>query len=326
MAIYMLKIHDQGGTRQVTDGELPEGAAWIDMIDPDEKERAAVSKRLGIRVPTREELSEIEESSRVSRRDDHLYLSTPVIGRSTIEEAELSPAGFVLGEKALVTIRYTELPTFDVVVNRMKDDQTLNTPIGIFAALLEAIVDRGADVLEHLGSAIDELSKNVFRGNLSTRRDPSQNSAGLRRALAKVGALGDRLSKARDVMLGVGRIAGYVSDICKDWMSQELHDRLKAVSKDVDSLSSYESHLSDKTQFLLDAILGYITIEQNDIFRVLTIASVVGVPPTLIAGIWGMNFKNMPELSWTFGYPFAWGVIILSTILPLLWFWRRGWF
>jgi magnesium transporter len=322
----MIEIHGRTGSIKAAAGEIPKDAIWIDMIDPDERERDAVSKHIGVRLPTREQLSEIEESSRVSKRDDHLYLSTPIIGNSTMEDAEISPAGFVLGAKLVVTIRYAELPTFDLVAERLTQEAALDTPLGIFVALLEAIIDRGADVLEHLGVAADEISKNVFRGDLSTRRIRSQTSVGLRRALSKLGALGDRLSKARDVLLGVGRIASFTADVGHDWLSQEFHDRLKAVSKDVESLSAYESHLSDKTQFLLDAILGYISIEQNDIFRVLTIASVVGVPPTLMAGVWGMNFKFMPELNWTFGYPFAWGVIILTMILPLVWFWRRGWF
>lgn len=102
--------------------------------------------------------------------------------------------------------------------------------------------------------------------------------------------------------------------------------RLGAVLKDVASLNEYEAHLSGKVQFMLDAVLGYITIEQNDLFKVLTIASVVGIPPTLIAGVYGMNFENMPELDWHWGYPFGLGVIVVSAILPLIWFKRLGWF
>jgi magnesium transporter len=98
------------------------------------------------------------------------------------------------------------------------------------------------------------------------------------------------------------------------------------VSKDVASLSDYESRLSDKIQLLLDAILGFISIQQNDLFKILTIVSVVGVPPTIMVGIWGMNFKFMPELSWTYGYPLAWLAVIASAALPLLWFKWRGWF
>lgn len=191
---------------------------------------------------------------------------------------------------------------------------------------MEAIVDRGADILEHLGSAIDQISRAVFKGTMSDLKRQAQPTASLRHTLGKLGALDDRLSKARDVLLGIGRIASFAADIGHEWIPAEFRSRLDAVCKDVTSLSDYETHLSDKIQFLLDAILGYITIEQNDIFKVLTIASVVGVPPTLLAGIWGMNFKEMPELNWAVGYPMAWALIILSGVLPLLWFRKKGWF
>jgi magnesium transporter len=305
---------------------LPEQIIWMDLLEPTEEEIAFVEARAKIKVPSRDALSEIEASSRLAKEGDHLYLSTSVIGHATMEEAELSPAGFVLGKDLLVTIRYAPLPTFDAVVEQLKKDDTIGSSVGVFTALLEAIVDRGADVLEHLGAAIDEVSKSVFRGNISSLKDPSKSTATLHKTLSRVGALGDRLSKARDVLLGVGRMAAYSGDVCHEWLAPEFRDRLAAVSKDVVSLSDYETHLSDKIQFLLDAVLGYITIEQNDIFKVLTIASVVGVPPTLLAGIWGMNFKNMPELSWTWGYPLSLGAIVLSAVLPLIWFKRKGWF
>lgn len=325
----MLTIYRDSATSvrmAAADEALPETIIWMDLQDPTADEIAFVESRAKIKMPTREALSEIEVSSRLAKKGDHLYLSTSVIGHATIEDAELSPAGFVLGKTLLVTIRYAALPTFDAVVERLKTEKDLDSSVAVFTALLEAIVDRGADVLEHLGAAIDEVSRSVFRGKMSSLKDPSKSTATLHKTLSKIGALGDRSSKARDVLLGVGRIAVFTADVCKDWLAPEFHERLAAVSKDVSSLSDYETHLSDKTQFLLDAVLGYITIEQNDIFKVLTIASVVGVPPTLIAGIWGMNFKNMPELNWSWGYPMAWGAIVLSAVLPLIWFKKKGWF
>ena len=102
--------------------------------------------------------------------------------------------------------------------------------------------------------------------------------------------------------------------------------RLDSVTKDVVSLSDYETRLSDKIQLLLDAILGFINIQQNDLFKILTIVSVIGVPPTILVGVWGMNFKGMPELNWAWGYPFAWLAILGSIALPLLWFKAAGWF
>ena len=148
----------------------------------------------------------------------------------------------------------------------------------------------------------------------------------MREALENVGELADRLAKSRDVLLGVGRIASYADNVGSEWITVASKKRLEAVSKDVASLSDYETRLSDKIQLLLDAVLGFINIQQNEMFKVLTIVSVVGVPPTILVGVWGMNFKNMPELSWTFGYPLSLLAIIASGVLPLIWFKRRGWF
>jgi magnesium transporter len=306
--------------------DLPGDVIWLDLINPNSEEIEFVERRAKVKVPTKEALSEIEVTSRLSKSGDRLYLSAPVIGHATTEHAELSPAGFIVSSEILITVRYETLPTFDAVSERVQREEGLASGMGVFVALLEAIVDRGADVLEHLASSVDEVSRTVFRGNLKGSTAQRGADFTLRKALSKVGALGDRSSKARDVLLGVGRMATFTLDVCHEMLSDEFRDQLHAVSKDVASLSDYETHLSDKTQFLLDAVLGFITIEQNDIFKVLTIASVVGVPPTLMAGVWGMNFKFMPELNWTWGYPFAWSVIILSAVAPLLWFWRKGWF
>lgn len=310
-----------------TDGaDLPDSVIWLDLLDPSESERLLVERCAKIRVPSKEALSEIEASSRLIVERGVLYLSTPAVTKGASEGTEISPVGFVLTQRLLVTIRYAQLPAFDSVAERVLADETLDCSVGIFAALLEAIVDRGADVLEHLGATIDKISKSVFHNNRSGRMQPSRSTARLRQILSDIGMNGDHLAQARDTLLGVGRLATFVGDTAQDWIPQTFRLRLAAIAKDVASLSDYETHLSDKVQFVLDAVLGYISIEQNDLFKVLTIVSVIGVPPTLLAGIWGMNFKNMPELSWTWGYPLSWLAIILSAVLPLLWFKRRGWF
>ncbi|MEO6341253.1 MAG: CorA family divalent cation transporter, partial [Caulobacteraceae bacterium] len=152
------------------------------------------------------------------------------------------------------------------------------------------------------------------------------NNAALRQTLAALGASGDRLSMTRDALLGVARIAPFVMERGHACICEADHQtRLKAVRMDVASLADYETHLSDKTQFLLDAVLGLINVAQNDIFKVLTIVSVVGIPPTFIASMYGMNFHRMPELEWAWGYPYALGLIVVSTLLPLAWFKWRKW-
>ena len=324
----MLTLYrDEGGAvRSGPDRDLPEHVIWMDLVDPTDEERAFVEGRAGIRVPSREALSEIEATSRLIVERGVLYLSMPLLARASGTEFVLSPVGFVLGPRVLVTVRFAALPAFDTVAEQVRGDETLASGVGVFTALLETVVDRGADVLERLGAELDRVSRSVFRGDSTDPRHEVRKSASLRALLSTVGNVGDRASQARDILLGAGRIAAFVDDLGTKWISEEFHARLRAVSKDVASLNDYESHLSNKVQFLLDAILGFISIEQNDLFKILTIASVVGVPPTLLAGVWGMNFKAMPELDWTWGYPMALVVILLSAVVPLVWFKRRGWF
>src|SRR5215203_3752595 len=238
--------------------------------------------------------------------------------------------GFVFEQAASQSLEFVRLlgqdapgivePVLDQAAEQIHHDPSLATNVGVFTALLEAIVNRGADVLEEPRGELDQISRKVFRGNPSHRSHTVRSTDALRMTLSAVGAIGERVSQARDVLLGVGRIASFARDIGEEWISPGFRVRLRAVLKDVASLNEYEAHLSGKVQFLLDAVLGYITIEQNDLFKVLTIASVVGIPPTLVAGIYGMNFKTMPELDWAWGYPLALTAIVLSVLVPLLWF------
>jgi magnesium transporter len=181
-------------------------------------------------------------------------------------------------------------------------------------------------ILERLGGELDSISRTVFRGDPRKFGHTVRSNNALRRTLTDVGEIGNRLSQSKSVFLSVGRMIPFVLSLKLDWIVPEFVARLKAVSKDITSLKDYETYLSDKVQFLLDAVLGFISIEQNDLFKVLTIVSVVGTPPTLMAGIYGMNFKFMPELNWTWGYPFGLGIIALSALIPLIWFKWRGWF
>jgi magnesium transporter len=324
----LLTIYPNSGdaVRTSTSQELPSGIIWIDLLSPTAEEKAFVESRTKIRIPTIEALSEIEASSRLILQNDIVYLSTPVVAKGDTDYAFETPMGFILSSSLLVTVRFSELAVVGSVAEKIHADASLRSSSGVFTAMVEALVDRGADVLERLRSELDEVSKSVFRGNQDKLGHPVRSTDALRRTLTTVGRIGDRLSIARDVLLGVGRIAAFVLSLEQKWVVPEVEHRLKAVAKDIASLNAYEAHLTDKVQFLLDAVLGFITIEQNDLFKVLTIVSVVGIPPTLVAGIYGMNFKSMPELSWAWGYPFGLAIILLSALLPVAWFKWRGWF
>jgi magnesium transporter len=302
-------------------GQLRE-AVWIDLRSPSEEEIEAVEAAIGLKVPTREELSAIEASSRLQRVGKTLYLSTPLM--AGVEAPYLSPVGFVLSDQHLLTVRFDKFSAFDVAAKHALDDEGELTSLGTFTCLFESIIDRVADLLEGAAGELDQVSRGIFHQK-QRRRDANRSELFQRNILAKVGRIGERLSHIRDVLLGVGRIAPFVLEVRHAPAPDPIAARLKAVRHDILSLNDYEAHLANKVQFLLDAVLGFITISQNDIFKVLTVASIVGIPPTLMAGVYGMNFKNMPELGWSFGYPFGLIVIVISALIPLAWFKWKGW-
>ena len=322
----MLQVYRDTGTfLSSPSAELPGEIIWMDLLSPTPDERALVESRAKVRVPSIEALSEIEASSRLASDERAIYLSLPVVARGDTPDAYLTPLGLILTRQVLITVRFGPSSAIDAVANLIQTQPSLRSSAGVFTALLEVLVDRGADVLERLAGELDKVSRLVFRGNPETRRHTVRSNAALRGVLNQVGATGDRLSMARDVLLGLSRIAPFVLSLGHGWIIAEFKQRLEAVSKDVTSLNDYEGHLSNKVQFLLDAILGFISTEQNDLFKVLTVVSVIGIPPTLVAGIYGMNFKVMPELNWEWGYPFGLAVIVLSAILPYALFKWRGW-
>lgn len=303
---------------------LPDKTVWIDLLDPTPEERAYVERGAGVRVPTQAELSEIETSSRIHAEHGVLYMSTPTVMRSSPTEPAVSPLGFVLSPQRLVTIRFAELPAVATFAAQCENEEQPRSSIATFVGLTEAIVDRMADVLEQIGAQLDELSAAVFHGSDARPPAPARADAALRAALRTVGRAGDHVSKIRDTLLGIGRIVPFVAETA-DWIPAEAKTRLHTLRQDIVSLNDYDAHLSNKIQFLLDATLGFINIEQNTIIKTLTVVSVVGIPPTLVASIYGMNFKIMPELNWALGYPYALALILLSAIAPLAWFRLRGW-
>jgi magnesium transporter len=301
----------------------PEGlarAVWIDLKSPGEEEVAMVERATGLKVPTRDEVSAIEASSRLQRVGKALYLSAPMLAAG--EQTHLSPVGFVLTPDRLITLRFDKFGSFDLAAGHLERDEDA-TGLGAFTCLFESIVDKLADGLEMLGADLDHVSHGVF--HQKSYRRGAANELHQRQTLARVGRVGERLSQIKDVLLGVGRIVPFVLEVRQGETPEPIAARLKAVRQDIASLNDYETHLAGKVQFLLDAVLGFINISQNDIFKFLTVWSIVGIPPTLMAGIWGMNFKVMPELNWAWGYPFAWATILASALLPLAWFKWKGW-
>ena len=300
-------------------------APWIDLCNPTDAERGAAERGTGMAVPCQADLAEIENSSRLSVTGDVLRLSTPMAYRGPDGESLVAPLGFVLSPQHLLTVRFADMPLFDSYGQRFAAIGTGASSAAAFLGLLETIIDHLADVLEHVGMDLGALSRHVFQPGESKRHNAAMADKQLRLTLRDVGLAGERVSNIRDSLLGVSRILMYVGDVAAGWLPPELIPRFKTLRHDVTSLTDYDNQITNKVQFLLDATLGFINIEQAQGIKVLTVVSVVGVPPTLIASIYGMNFKNIPELQWEYGYAYGLAVILLSAVLPLIWFKNRGW-
>ena len=299
-------------------------ASWIDLLSPTSEERACVETGTGFHLPSREELSEVELSSRIAERNGVLYLSMPIVAQLSGLDQSSSPLGFVLSKELLVTIRYAPLSSFDNVAENLSRDVGHSSSVDTFAALVDGMLEMSADQIEQIATELDGVSRAVF-SRLGKQKHVTQSNDELRRVLISIGNAGARLSRIRDGVLGLQRVVPFVAGTGQDWIPASIRVRLKTIQGDLSSLTEYETHLSDKVQFLLDAVLGFINTKQNDIFQVLTVISIVGIPPTLVASIYGMNFKSMPELNWEWGYPYALVLIVLSAILPILWFKWRKW-
>ena len=297
---------------------------WIDLLNASEAEIAEAQGLAGLRVPTRDALSEIESSSRIYFENKALYLSLPLITAIDDVMTALVPVGFVITDQVLLTVRFAPSSAFDAAAKSLEGAADVK-PAEVFVQIFEAMVDKAADRLEHTGGELDTVSRSAFHTDRATQRNLAKASDALRAVLRKIGQSGDRLSQIRDTLLGLDRICVFITETPQCGFSSDVVQRLKAVHADIASLNSYEEHLANKVQFLLDATLGFISIEQNDIVKVLTVVSVVGVPPVLIAGVYGMNFKNMPEYNWAFGYPYSLILMVVSAILPIAWFKWRKW-
>jgi magnesium transporter len=299
-------------------------AVWVDLRDPTEAEIRAVTEATGLHVATKAEVSEIEASSRLVFREGVLYLSMPLL---TLEGGpHVVSAGFVLSRERLLTVRFASSPVFDTYMSRLPGgDVPHSSGAHILFGLLGAIIDRQADAMEKIHADFDTISHRIFALAGEGRAGRKVEDRILRNTLAELGRIGDQISHIREIQLAAARLLPFIETNTADWLQAELHTGIMTLQEDIGSLRDFDEHLSNKLQFLLDATLGFINIAQNDVMKVMTIASVVGIPPVLIAGIYGMNFKNIHEYDWSWGYQFGWAMIVLTTLIPLAIFRWRKW-
>lgn len=303
-------------------GEIPAEAVWIDMVRPTGDEEAAVERLIGVGVPTHEDMQEIEASSRLYQEDGVLFMTATILTRSETEEPSSHPVTFVLTRDRLVTIRYSEPKSFEIFRTRCQRPDIEHDAPALLVGLLDAVIDRVADIIERLSAEIDELSARVFMPDPERR----QRTIGYRDVLRDVGSKGELNAKIQESLLTIGRLTTYLGQAMMGGREvRDLRGRVKTLGRDVVSLTDHAHFQADRITFLLDATLGMINIEQNAIIKIVSIAALVFLPPTVIASIYGMNFQVMPELAWPWGYPFALALMAASAVLPYVAFRRLGW-
>lgn len=296
---------------------------WADLLAPTADEQRMVEEWLGIEVPSREDMEEIEVSSRLYAENGVHYMTVTVPVLSDGNSPEVGPVTFILAGDRLLTLRFHTPYAFQAF-----PELAAKSPLGhasgslILISLLEAIVDRVADVLERASQDILDISSRIFQ---SREKKASKRDVQFHTILREIGKKEHLLSILQESLLTLRRMSGYLAALGLSEPDKEAAKRLKVLSRDILSLSDHAIGKSQKISFLLDATLGMINIEQSAIIKIFSVAAVVFLPPTLVASIYGMNFDIMPELHWKLGYPMAIGLMILSALLPYLYFKRRGW-
>jgi len=301
---------------------IPPEAIWVDLLEPTPAEERAVEVLIGIDVPTREEMKEIETSNRLYEENGSLYMTATVAARLDTARPEATAVTFILANGRLVTNRYLDTKPFQHFRAHAQRYAGTHTSVTLLAGLIEAFVERLADVLEQIGNDLDSVSADIF-GRPAHNGDPQR--ADLRRLLERIGFLGELDSKTRESLVSLGRLLMFVQQSSSIDLTSEQHGRFKSVSRDVTALSDHASFLGSKVGFLLEATLGLVNLEQNNIIKIFSVAAVLFLPPTLVASIYGMNFEVMPELRWAHGYPMALGLMLASMVATWWLFKRKGW-
>ncbi|MFO7804530.1 MAG: magnesium/cobalt transporter CorA [Paracoccaceae bacterium] len=306
--------------RDIMDAGPNLDAVWIDLLDPTPQEVGPLGEHLGITIPDREDMEEIEISSRLYRESGAIFMTAILPADTDGDEPEMAPVTFILCGNQVVTVRYHDPRAFTTFPSQaQRTAMHLPDADTILIGLLEAIIDRLADVLERAGRDIDAVSAAIFRRSDNEPKD-------FQGVLEKIGRKGDLNSNIRDSLVTLERLASFLGSVAMDREAgTDLRKRVKTLSNDARSLTDHSGFVSQKITFMLDASLGMINIQQNATIKIFSVVAVIFLPPTLIASIYGMNFEHMPELSWVFGYPSAIALMIGAAILPYLYFKHRGW-
>lgn len=300
-------------------------ACWIDLDSPTQADEDAVEAALGIDIPTREDMQEIEVSSRIYREGRALFLTAQVVANAETREPEIGPLTFVVLPERLITVHYHHPGSLKYFAEwAARHDTPLGSGPDTLLGLLEAVIDRLADILEAEARKHDALSKAIFAAHR-----PAGKGETLAVVLQRIGRAEDLNAKVNESLGTLARVLGHLTltaelpeGLIPDDRQQQ---RAQTLLQDLRSLREVSAAQAGKVRFLLDATLGVINIRQSDVIKIFSVVAFVFLPPTLIASIYGMNFDYMPELRWTYGYPMALGLMVVSALVPYAIFRWKKW-
>lgn len=318
----MIRVYRSGcaacepSTVDPADWSLAPDVIWIDLIEPTPEEDRAVERALNLSIPTRQEMSELEASSRVYRENGATYATADVIMRGEEEVPGVEPVTFVLTDGPLVTIRYFDPKPFAMLMDKLDREPGLcASGVDMFLNLMEAVVDRASDILSKTVARTEAIATHVFSG---------RKGVGFEKLITKLGRAQIANARIEQSLAGLSRVFAFVG-VDERMTDDEAKAHLRSLARDADSLIGHNQAIAASINFQLSAALGLINIQQSSIIKIFSVASVALLPPTLIASIYGMNFDHMPELAQPWGYPAALAAMLVSVIVPLAWFKRKGW-
>ena len=291
------------------------GSVWVDLIEPEEAERERVQCELGQSLATRPELEDIEASARFFEDEDGLHIHSFFFYEDADDHAGNSTVAFTIREGRLYTLRERELPAFRLYRMRARNQMLIDgNAFELLLDLFETKIEQLADEIENIYSDLEKLSRVIMEGQQGDAFDE---------ALSTLAELEDIGWKVRLCLMDTQRALNFL--VRKARLPGNQLEQAREILRDIESLLPHNESLFQKVNFLMQAAMGFINIEQNRIIKIFSVVSVVFLPPTLVASSYGMNFEFMPELKWSFGYPGAITLMILAGLAPYAYFKRKNW-
>lgn len=302
---------------------LPENTIWVDLLNITNAEEIHLENLLNIDIPNAQETQNICVSNRLYKKGVAIYMTITFYSSPENNLINLEPhtITFILIKNTLITIRDIDCNFLSNFLSNLQitNISSNNIEYELLTMFVENIINDTAALLEKVTHKLNTQNESII--------DPSieSNKTNYKAILKEIANIGEVVSKIQETLISLNRMLNFLSQANILNQKTAFNSNIKIFLKDISALSDHASFISTKLNFILDAALGLINIEQNSIIKIFSIASVVFLPPTLIASIFGMNFKFMPELNLSFGYPFALALMIISALLSLMYFKKKNW-